>query len=137
MSAMGWSWQAVGRRKAATARVYMKPGDGKIIINGRPLDVYLKRKVLEMIVHQPLELTETVGKYDILCSCSGGGLSGQADAIKHGISRALLAVDTDKYRGMLKSDADLIIWILIKALFRIISHSAEEINPIPPISAAS
>jgi len=102
MSAMGWSWQAVGRRKAATARVYMKPGDGKIVINGRPLDVYLKRKVLEMIVHQPLELTETVGKYDILCSCSGGGLSGQADAIKHGISRALLAVDTDKYRGMLK-----------------------------------
>lgn len=102
MSAMGWNWQAVGRRKSATARVYMKPGEGNIIINGRPIDVYLKRKVLEMIVHQPLELTETTGKYDILCTCRGGGLSGQADAIKHGISRALLEVDSEKYRGTLK-----------------------------------
>lgn len=102
MSALGWNWQAVGKRKAAVARVYMKPGTGNIIINGDPADAYLKRAVLMLIVNQPLELTETVGEYDISCNCKGGGLSGQADAVKHGISRALLAVDSDKYRPILK-----------------------------------
>jgi len=102
MSAIGWNWQAVGKRKTAIARVLMKPGTGQLLINGRKGDEYLSRPVLMMIVNQPLELTETVGQFDIHCTCRGGGLSGQADAIKHGISRALLEVSTEKYRGMLK-----------------------------------
>ncbi len=102
MATMAWNWHAVGKRKSAVARVWMKPGEGRIIVNGRKVDEYLARPVLNMVVHQPLELTETTGQYDIFCNCQGGGLSGQADAIKHGISRALLLVDSDKYRPILK-----------------------------------
>lgn len=102
MSQMFWKWQAVGRRKTAVARVWMRPGTGSVLINGRQVDDYLKRPVLKMIVNQPLELTDTVGQFDIICKCAGGGLSGQAYAIKHGISRALLAVSTEKYRATLK-----------------------------------
>jgi small subunit ribosomal protein S9 len=102
MNALGWNWHAIGKRKSAIARVWVKPGTGTITVNGRQLPDYLMRATLEMIVNQPLELTETVGKYDIMCNCKGGGLSGQAAAIKHGISRALLLVDTERYRPVLK-----------------------------------
>lgn len=102
MEMQGWNWHAVGKRKTAVARVWMKPGSGKITINGHPEDDYLKRASLSMIVGQPLELTETVGQFDIMCNCNGGGTSGQADAVKHGISRALLKVDSDKFRPILK-----------------------------------
>lgn len=102
MSQMVWKWHAVGRRKTAVARVWMRPGTGALLINGRQVDEYLKRPVLKMIVNQPLEITETVGQFDIACNCAGGGLSGQAYAIKHGISRALLEVSTEKYRAILK-----------------------------------
>jgi len=102
MTQSGWKWQAVGRRKTAVARVWMRPGTGIILINGRAVDDYLMRPVLKMIVNQPLEVTDNVGKFDISCNCTGGGLSGQAYAIKHGISRALLAVSTEKYRATLK-----------------------------------
>lgn len=100
--AIGWNWHAVGKRKSAVARVWMRPGTGKILINGREVDEYMKRPVLTMIVNQPLELTSTVGQFDILCTCRGGGTSGQAAAIKHGISRALAALDRDKHRSVLK-----------------------------------
>ncbi len=102
MEGKAWNWQAVGRRKSAVARVWMRPGTGKIMINQREVDDYLKRPVLKMVMNQPLELTGTTGQYDIICNCKGGGLSGQAEAIKHGISRALEQVDRDKYRPMLK-----------------------------------
>ncbi len=102
MCALGWNWHAIGRRKTAVARVWMKPGSGNILINGRNIDEYLRRPVAKMIVNQPLELTATQGQFDINCVCRGGGISGQADAIKHGISRALLAVDSEKYRPLLK-----------------------------------
>ncbi len=95
-------WHGLGRRKSAVARVWLRPGSGKIIINGTVSEDYLKRPVLQMIVNQPLELTGTAGHFDIHCTCRGGGLSGQADAVKFGISRALLTVDEDKYRAMLK-----------------------------------
>lgn len=102
MKALGWNWHAIGKRKSAVARVWVKPGNGTISINGRTMDNYLTRATLRMVVNQPLELTETVGRYDIMCNCKGGGLSGQAAAIKHGISRALLLVDTEKFRPVLK-----------------------------------
>ncbi|RJO68950.1 MAG: 30S ribosomal protein S9 [Myxococcales bacterium] len=102
MASIGWNWHAVGKRKTAIARVWMRPGSGMILINGRKAPEYLRRAALEMIVNQPLELTESEGRYDIVCNCQGGGLAGQALAIKHGISRALLEVDTDKYRPILK-----------------------------------
>ena len=101
-TAIGWNWQAVGRRKAAIARVWMRPGTGRIIVNSREVDDYLKRATLKMIVNQPLELANVVGQFDIRCICRGGGLSGQAGAIKQGISRALQLVDREKYRPMLK-----------------------------------
>jgi len=78
-----------GRRKVASARVWIKPGTGKFIINKEELKVYLKRPVLQMIVNQPFESTNSVGKFDVFATVEGGGLSGQAGAIRHGISRAL------------------------------------------------
>ena len=80
----------IGRRKAARARVRMRPGTGKIVVNGRPLDEYLAREVLVMAANQPFEATDTRGKYDVRVLCEGGGLSGQAGAIRLGIARALV-----------------------------------------------
>ncbi len=90
-----------GRRKTSTARVRLVPGTGKIIINNRDFSVYFGRKILKMIIEQPLVLTETVGKYDVIARVRGGGYSGQAGAIRHGISRALLQVNPD-FRPILK-----------------------------------
>jgi len=90
-----------GRRKTSTARVRLVPGTGKIIINERDFSTYFGRKILKMIIEQPLVLTETLGKYDIIARVRGGGYSGQAGAIRHGISRALLQVNPD-FRPILK-----------------------------------
>lgn len=79
-----------GRRKTSTARVTLKPGTGNIIINDRTLDVYFGRETARMIVRQPLEVTETVGKFDVSVVVDGGGINGQAGAIRHGIARALV-----------------------------------------------
>lgn len=86
-------YAAMGRRKKSTARVRLFPGSGKIIINDTPVEKYIPRETLRMIICQPLEATQTLGKFDINAIVSGGGSSGQAGAIRHGISRALLKVD--------------------------------------------
>jgi len=84
---------AVGRRKEAIARVYMKPGTGKALVNGKELKEYLKREVLVMQVREPLEATDSLGKYDIKATVCGGGKTGQAGALKLGIARALVKAD--------------------------------------------
>ena len=94
------TYSATGRRKSSVARVRLVPGEGKIVINGRELTNYFGLKTLEL-VNQPLEITETKGKYDVLVNVIGGGISGQAGAIRHGIARALLDVDAE-YRPALK-----------------------------------
>ena len=91
-----------GRRKSSVARVYLVPGTGKIVINKRDIDDYFGLETLKVIVRQPLVATETEGKFDILVNVHGGGTTGQAGAIRHGISRALLQADND-YRATLKS----------------------------------
>ena len=82
-----------GRRKSAVARVFMKPGKGEIIVNDKPVDVFFSRETGRMVVRQPLELTETTGKFDIMVNVTGGGESGQAGAVRHGITRALIDYD--------------------------------------------
>jgi small subunit ribosomal protein S9 len=84
---------ATGRRKHAVARVWMQPGSGKVDINRRTLEDYFGRETSRMVFRQALELTETTGRFDVFVNVSGGGLSGQADAIRHGISRVLTKVD--------------------------------------------
>lgn len=93
---------ATGKRKNAAARVYLGPGSGTITINRKPMDVYLGgRQTLRMIIHQPFELTETMGKFDVLVNVDGGGISGQAGAIRHGISKAL-CLENSEFRTVLK-----------------------------------
>jgi len=94
-------YYATGKRKTSIARVWMKLGDGKIIVNKRPIDEYLATETARMIVAQPLELTNTTGRYDITVNVKGGGYSGQVGAIKHGISRALLKISPE-FREPLK-----------------------------------
>ncbi len=88
-------YHAVGRRKEASARVFLRPGNGTITVNGEPADEYFGRDVLMMILRQPLVLTETGGQYDVYCTTRGGGKTGQADAIKLGIARALQIAQPD------------------------------------------
>jgi len=92
---------ATGKRKTSVARVWMQPGTGNIIVNKRPLDEYFGRETSKMVIRQPLELTSNVGKFDIFVNVCGGGPSGQAGAIKHGITKALLEADV-ALRGVLK-----------------------------------
>ena len=92
-----------GRRKSAVARVFMKRGSGAIVVNGKPLDEYFSRETGRMIVRQPLELVEQVAGFDIKVNVSGGGESGQAGAIRHGISRALLGVDGELRASLKKA----------------------------------
>ena len=87
-----------GRRKNSVARVRLYKGKGKIIVNGREIDDYFGLETLKVIVRQPLVLTENEGKFDIICNVNGGGVAGQAGAIRHGISRALLEFDSEKYK---------------------------------------
>ena len=82
-----------GRRKSAVARVFIKPGKGDIVINDKPLDVFFSRETGRMVVRQPLQLTDTLNKFDIMVNVSGGGESGQAGAVRHGITRALIEFD--------------------------------------------
>ncbi|MCL1997687.1 MAG: 30S ribosomal protein S9 [Turicibacter sp.] len=94
-------YYGTGRRKSSVARVYLLPGSGKITVNKRDIDDYFDFETLKLIIRQPLELTDTLGRYDIKVNVFGGGYTGQAGAIRHGISRALLQADED-YRGSLK-----------------------------------
>jgi small subunit ribosomal protein S9 len=93
---------ATGRRKEAVARVWVKPGAGRITVNGRDVESYFARPVLRMIVNQPFAATNRVQQFDIVCTVKGGGLSGQAGAVRHGVSRALCAYDPN-LRPVLKS----------------------------------
>ncbi len=99
-------YYATGKRKTSIARVWLKQGEGKITVNKRSIDDYLKRETAKMIIRQPLELTETLGKFDIYVNVRGGGMSGQAGAIKHGISKALLEVNPE-FRSLLKKNGFL------------------------------
>ncbi len=100
------SYQAVGRRKHAVARVRLLPGDGKITINKRDIDQYFGLETLKMTVRQPLVLTDTASRFDVVINVLGGGLAGQAGAIRHGIARALCAADAD-LRSPLKKEGFL------------------------------
>ena len=92
---------ATGKRKDAVARVWVKPGAGKIIVNTRAVEAYFARPVLRMLIQQPLMATNRNGQYDVICTVSGGGLSGQAGAVRHGLSKALMNYEPD-LRGTLK-----------------------------------
>ena len=95
-------YYGTGRRKSSVARVYLVPGTGKITINKRDIDEYLGLETLKVVVRQPLVATNTVDKFDVLVNVKGGGYTGQAGAIRHGIARALLEVDAE-YRPTLKA----------------------------------
>lgn len=88
-------YYGTGKRKTSVARVWMKPGTGNLIVNERPADEYFGRGTCKMVIMQPLELTENVGKFDISVNVSGGGISGQAGAIRHGITKALLEFNAE------------------------------------------
>lgn len=97
------TYYGTGRRKTSVARVRLVPGEGNIKINGHDMSEYFGLKTLELIVKQPLVLTETEEKYDVIAKVEGGGASGQAGAIRHGISRALLLVDTELRKSLKKA----------------------------------
>jgi small subunit ribosomal protein S9 len=104
---------ATGKRKDAVARVWIKPGSGKAIVNGRALEVYFARPVLRMILQQPLGITKRSGQYDLMVTVAGGGLSGQAGAVRHGLSKALVSFEPDlrpilKKEGFLTRDARVV-----------------------------
>jgi len=90
---MTTQYYATGRRKSSSARVYLRPGKGDITINNRPIDVFFGRETSRMVVRQPLALTELLDKFDVMINVSGGGNTGQAGAIRHGITRALIEYD--------------------------------------------
>ncbi len=94
---------ALGRRKSAIARVYVAPGKGNITINGRDVNDYFKEETLRYIVNQPFEVTGTAGQFDVKVNLDGGGIKGQAEALRLGIARALCEVDKEAYRSTLKS----------------------------------
>ena len=96
-------YYGTGRRKSSVARVRLVPGNGKITINKRDIDDYFGLDTLKVIVRQPLTLTSTLAQFDVIANVEGGGFTGQAGAIRHGIARALLEVDTDAYRATLKA----------------------------------
>ncbi|HMK50828.1 MAG TPA: 30S ribosomal protein S9 [Thermodesulfovibrionales bacterium] len=102
-------YNATGRRKTSVARVTMMPGNGQITVNNKPADDYFPRETLRMVIRQPIELAGITGKYDITAKVTGGGPSGQAGAVKHGISRAIVDMNSDlrvrlKKEGFLRRD---------------------------------
>ncbi|MDT2057180.1 MAG: 30S ribosomal protein S9, partial [Planktomarina sp.] len=99
--ALGRSY-ATGKRKDAVARVWIKPGSGKVIVNGKDQDVYFARPVLQLILRQPMQITGVEGQFDVIATVKGGGLTGQAGAVKHGISKALQLYEPS-HRGALKA----------------------------------
>jgi len=92
---------ATGKRKNAVARVWVKPGAGRVTVNGRDQEIYFARPVLRMLIAQPMQIANRATQYDVICTVAGGGLSGQAGAVRHGISRALTNIEPD-LRGVLK-----------------------------------
>ena len=98
---------ALGRRKTAVARVYVSPGAGNITINGRPMETYFPLEQLQFVVKQPLAVTDNLGKYDIKVNLDGGGIKGQAEALRLGIARALCKIDTEAFRPALKANGFL------------------------------
>jgi small subunit ribosomal protein S9 len=103
-------YQAVGRRKEAVARVYLRPGSGTFSVNDRPFEEYFPNDVLKMVIRQPLQLTDSVDKFDIVVRVAGGGSAGQAGAIRHGVSRALCDFNAElraalKKAGLLTRDS--------------------------------
>lgn len=94
-------YYATGKRKTAIARTWIKPGTGRVTVNGRDIDEYFTRETAKMVLRQPLQLTGTLGQLDVIVNVSGGGVSGQAGAVKHGISRALIEYDP-AHRAVLK-----------------------------------
>jgi len=96
-------WSATGRRKESTARVWIKPGSGKVVINAREIERYFGRPALRMIMNQPIEVAEQVGKIDISANVRGGGLAGQAGAIRLGISRALCEMNAELRSALKKA----------------------------------
>ncbi|MBO4418162.1 MAG: 30S ribosomal protein S9 [Bacteroidales bacterium] len=98
---------ALGRRKSAVARVYVSTGKGNITVNDRPMDEYFKEDTLRYIVRQPMEVTDTLASFDIKANLDGGGIKGQAEALRLAIARALCKVDTEAYRPVLKSNGFL------------------------------
>jgi small subunit ribosomal protein S9 len=104
---------ATGKRKDAVARVWIKPGTGKVIVNGRPFETYFARPVLRMILQQPFGVAKRVDQYDVTVSVAGGGLSGQAGAVRHGLSKALTQYEPDlrailKHEGFLTRDSRVV-----------------------------
>jgi len=89
------SYYGTGHRKNATAKVWLVPGSGNITVNEKPSSAYFGRESLEVLVHQPFNATDTVGRFDVKCTALGGGISGQAGALRHGISKALIEADPD------------------------------------------
>ncbi len=100
------SFYATGRRKTSSARVWIKPGTGVFSVNGHSLDIYFKREVLRMLIEQPLKAISAMGEYDMVATVTGGGLSGQAGAVRHGLSRALVE-SRSECRGALKKEGFL------------------------------
>ena len=103
-------WYGTGRRKTSTARVWLRPGDGNVVINRRPMDVYFGRETAKMIVQQAFDVVDQRGKFDLVVNVKGGGMSGQAGAIRHGVARALVEMNPDlrptlKKAGFLTRDA--------------------------------
>jgi small subunit ribosomal protein S9 len=89
------TYYATGKRKTSIARIFMRPGNGKITVNDKDVGEYFSRETAKMVIYQPLELTKTLDKFDILVNVAGGGITGQAGAVKHGISKALLEYDPE------------------------------------------
>lgn len=112
IDAQGRSY-ATGKRKNAVARVWIKPGSGKIMVNGRDVTTYFARPVLRMLINQPFSVADRVARFDVVCTVTGGGLSGQAGAVRHGISRALTYFDPGlrpalKHGGFLTRDSRVV-----------------------------
>lgn len=108
-SAPAKRWYATGRRKEATARVYLSAGSGKVILNGREMAEYLRRPTLEMLIEEPFGIVERAGQFDVHATVAGGGLAGQAGAVRHGIARALTVYQAElrpplKHAGLLTRD---------------------------------
>jgi small subunit ribosomal protein S9 len=104
---------ATGKRKDAVARVWIKPGSGKVLVNTRDIEVYFARPVLRMMIQQPLNVAAREGQYDVICTVSGGGLSGQAGAVRHGLSKALTYIEPElrtvlKKGGFLTRDSRVV-----------------------------
>ena len=102
-------YYGTGRRKTSTARVYLRPGTGEIVVNKKGFDQYFPNQALRMVIRQPLQLTETASKFDILVNVAGGGPAGQAGAVRHGITRALMEFNSDlrpalKHAGLVTRD---------------------------------